>query len=80
MAKEGPINIDGSFLNHLRFADDIVLPSTDIRELNTMLNQLNEQYKRIGLKMNPNKTKIMSNNEYDITIENVDHYIYISGS
>lgn len=81
MGKKG-LNVDGVYLNHLRFADDIVLLSTDTQELNTMLNQLNEQSKQIGLKMNLSKTKIMSNNECNITIdnvtiENVDHYIYL---
>lgn len=36
--------IDGVCLSYLRFADDIALLSTGIKELNTMLNQLSEQY------------------------------------
>lgn len=35
------LNVDGVYLNNLRFADDIVLLSTDIQELHTMLNELN---------------------------------------
>ena len=77
------LNIDGTHLHHLRFADDIVLISTDMDELNIMLNELNEESRKIGLRMNLNKTKIMSNDtQYNITIdntiiENVDHYIYL---
>lgn len=76
------LNIDGTYLSHLRFADDIVLLSTDVQKLNTMLSELNEQSEKIGLKMNLNKTKIMSTGDYDITIdnvtiENVEHYIYL---
>lgn len=77
------LNIDGMHLHHLRFADDIVLISTDLDELNIMLNELNEESRKIGLHMNLNKTKIMSNiPQYNITIdnttiENVDHYIYL---
>ena len=51
--------------------------------MNIMLNELNEESRKIGLRMNLNKTKIMSNDsQYNITIdntiiENVDHYIYL---
>lgn len=80
--EEKGLNVDGIRLNHLRFADDVVLISTDIEELNVMLKELNAKSKEIGLKMNINKTKIMSNSLHNITIdntiiENVDHYIYL---
>lgn len=76
------LKIDGSYLSHLRFADDIVLISTDIQELKSMLQDLNEKSKEIGLKMNLDKTKIISNSQEDITIENtiiekVEKYIYL---
>jgi len=72
------LNIDGVYLNHLRFADDIVLISPDIEELKAMLTELNEISKKIGLKMNLNKTKVMSTIQDSITIdkttlEKVDH-------
>lgn len=72
------LNIDGVYLNHLRFADDIVLISPDIEELKAMLTELNEISKKIGLKMNLNKTKVMSTIQDSITIDKttlqkVDH-------
>ena len=47
------INIDGEYLSHLIFADDIVLLA------NQMLTSLNEASKPIGLKMHVGKTKVM---------------------
>jgi Reverse transcriptase (RNA-dependent DNA polymerase) len=76
------IKIDGSFLNHLRFADDIVLCSSDFHELVEMTRELNHASKQVGLKMNIQKTKIMSQENTEPTIdnqqiENVSHYIYL---
>ena len=66
------ININGRFLNNLRFADDIVLIAPNLEELETMLTQLNEMSQRIGLKMNLSKTKIMTDiiTERSIKIQN----------
>lgn len=76
------LKIDGTFLNHLRFADDIVLISTDIGELNAMMHDLNEKSKEIGLKMNLSKTKVMTNTQNIITVDNtiiekVEQYVYL---
>lgn len=76
------IKVDGSFLNHLRFADNIVLFSSDIHELEEIIRELNLASKHVGLKMNIQKTKIMSGENVAITIdqqqiENVSHYIYL---
>lgn len=35
--------------------------STDLEQLNNMIIELNEVSKRIGLKMNLNKTKVINN-------------------
>ena len=67
MEKQG-IRIDGSYLNNLRFADDIVLISRDVSQLKEMLEQLNNEAKKVGLRMNLSKTKIMSDTT-DIIIE-----------
>src|ERR1700753_4275953 len=53
-------NVNGKFLNHLRFADDIILIATDLDQLQTMMNQLHQVSSKIGLKMNLSKTKIMT--------------------
>ncbi|XP_044767130.1 uncharacterized protein LOC123323016 [Coccinella septempunctata] len=76
------VNIDGLYLSHLRFADDIVIISSSMQELSEMIKQLNEASKRIGLKMNIAKTKIISNTEETIHVdgtklENVKEYVYL---
>jgi hypothetical protein len=55
------ISIDGKKLNHLRFADDIVLISHTPQEATTMLNSLLESSKEVGLQINATKTKSMRN-------------------
>ncbi|GBP07731.1 Retrovirus-related Pol polyprotein from type-1 retrotransposable element R2 [Eumeta japonica] len=55
------ININGSNLNHLRFADDIVLFAEKPGTLQTMLQQLDGESRKAGLSMNLTKTKRMMN-------------------
>lgn len=79
------INVDGVYLNHLRFADDIVLITSDANELERMMTELHEASLRVGLKMNLNKTKIMSRDDLHIKIENhefdtVEEYVYLGHS
>ncbi|KAK6754378.1 hypothetical protein RB195_013402 [Necator americanus] len=57
--EERGIRVDGRFLSNLRFADDIVLFSTN--EAETMLNEWNEAGKRIGLRINRKKAQFMKN-------------------
>jgi hypothetical protein len=78
------VNINGRKLSHLRYANDVVLITDKQDELFTMLTQLAQKSEKIGLKMNMNKTKIMTNtnNKINIGINNenievVDHYIYL---
>ena len=79
------ININGEHINHLRFADDIVLISSNGAELEEMLNQLNEQSCKLGMKMNMKKTKVMCNSYAtartikiaSAEVENVDDYVYL---
>src|SRR6202012_6100007 len=78
------ININGRFLNHLRFADDIVQIAPNLEKLEMMLLQLNAESQKVGLKMNLSKTKIMTNIEEqseieigDRVIEVVESYIYL---
>lgn len=54
------IRIDGNYLNHLRFADDIVIISSNLKELKGMLEELKTASKVAGLKMNIGKIKFMS--------------------
>ncbi|GBP25145.1 Putative uncharacterized transposon-derived protein F52C9.6 [Eumeta japonica] len=81
------LNINGENLNHLRFADDLILFSEDARTLEIMLQQLSDESVKAGLTMNPTKTKIMANsqqiahNELIIVnneqLEYVKEYIYL---
>src|SRR6201996_1842282 len=78
------ININGKYLSHLRFADDIVLMSVDLDEAQVMSQQLNEEASKVGLKMSLSKTKIMTNIDDDrdikigdTIIERVDCYVYL---
>jgi len=78
------VNINGRYLNHLRFADDIVLIAPDLQQLKLMLTELNEESKKVGLKMNWSKTKYMTNipTDTNIKIQNqevelVDEYKYL---
>ncbi|VDM76192.1 unnamed protein product [Strongylus vulgaris] len=57
---EKGIRVDGS-LSNLRFADDIVLFSRNITEAKTMLKEINEVGKQIGLRINRKKTQFMKN-------------------
>lgn len=52
-----------------------------------MLNELDQESKRIGLKINQNKTKVMINTEEEVTVKigeinirQVEEYIYTWGN
>ena len=79
------ININGSYLNHLRFADDIVIVAKTPQELQEMIQELNEGSLKVGMKMNMSKTKVMFN-PYCIkeqivvgeqVVEEVEEYNYL---
>ena len=53
------VKIDGEFLSNLRFADDIFLCTETPQELQQMLQELSDESKRMGLKMNIAKTIII---------------------
>ena len=79
------ININGEYITHLRFADDIVVMAKSMEELSMMLDGLDRVSQRVGLKMNMDKTKIMSNANVVPTpvsvgnsvLEVVDSYVYL---
>ena len=79
------INVNGEYISHLRFADDVVIMATSLEDLNAMLNSLNSASRRVGLGMNLDKTKVMFN-EYvipspvtveGVVVEVVSHYTYL---
>ena len=55
------ISINGEKLSNLRFADDVGLLSSSLSELQDMINELQEESEKIGLKANMEKTKIIIN-------------------
>lgn len=77
------ILLNGKYLNHLRFADDIAILAETPKDLEEMIRALDHESKKVGLEMNTNKTKIMTNsfkrpiraNGHEI--EYVDSYIYL---
>ena len=74
------MKIDGEFFTNHRFADDIFLCTETPQELQLMLQELSDKSKRMGLKMNIAKTKVMVldntlyNKRYNVLIENVEGY------
>lgn len=79
------ININGEQLNHLRFADDVVLIASNVKKLQKMLRELDDESKKIGLKLNRSKTKYMRSRDLKKVkvlingeeIEEVDKYVYL---
>lgn len=79
------LRVNGENISHLRFADDIALISSDPVELQEMINQLNDESNKLGLKMNMKKTKVMFNKfsreievkVNNIKIEKVNQYVYL---
>ena len=70
------MKIDGEFFSNLRFADDIFLCTETPQELQQMLQELSDESRRMRLKMNIAKTKVMvvdntPINENNVLIENV---------
>ncbi|CAH2104737.1 unnamed protein product [Euphydryas editha] len=76
------ILINNEYLSHLRFADDIILFSESISQLENMIEHLQLESVRVGLEMNMQKTKLMTNSLKSIKIRNenleyVDTHIYL---
>ena len=59
--EERGLNIDGENLSELRFADDIAPITTTVRNMDEQLNMINDENKKIGLKIHRGKTKYMTN-------------------
>jgi len=78
------VSVNGSYLNNLRFADDIVLIAPNLTELEEMINELAQVSEEIaGLLINIQKTKILSNSTQGTVklgnqeIQIVDEYVYL---
>ena len=77
-AKAG-IKIAGRHINNLRYADDIILMSESEEELKGLLMKVKEESKKVGLKLNIQKTKIMASGlitSWQIDGETVTDFIF----
>ena len=54
------VKIAGRNINNLRYADDTTLMAESEEELKSLLMEVREESKKIGLKLNIQKTKIMA--------------------
>ena len=54
------IKIAGRNINNLRYADDTTLMAESEEELKSLLMKVKEETKKVGLKLNIQKTKIMA--------------------
>ena len=80
-AQEG-IKIAGRNINNLRYADDTTLMAESEEELKSLLMKVKEESKKVGLKLNIQKTKIMASGpitSWQIdgeTVETVSDFIF----
>ena len=82
--QERGLNVDGEKMTDLRFADDVALIASSLKDMEVQLNELNQGSKKIGLNIHKVKTKYMTNFKSDETIviendviEKVDRYKYL---
>ena len=54
------IKIPGRNINNLRYADNIILMAESEEELKSLLMKVKEESKKVGLKLNIQKMKIMA--------------------
>ena len=57
---QAEIKTSGRNINHLRYTDDITLMAESEEELKCLLMKVKEESKKVGLKLNIQKTKIMA--------------------
>ena len=65
------VKIDGELLSNLRIADDIFLCTETLQDLHHMIQELSDESRRMGLKMNIAKTKVMVVDNTPINVNNV---------
>ena len=77
-AQDG-MKIDRRNINNLRYADNTTLKAESEEELKTLLMKVREESKKVGLKLNIQKTKIMASNPitpWEIDGETVSDFIF----
>ena len=79
--KQAGIKIAGRNINNLRYADDTTLMAESEEELKSLLMKVKKESKKVGLKLNTQKTKIMASvpiTSWEIdgeTVETVSDFI-----
>ena len=58
------IEIAGRNINNLRYADDTTLRAESEEELKSLLMKVKVESKKVGLKLNIQKTKIMASSHF----------------
>ena len=77
------IKIAGRNINNLRYADDITLMAESEEELKSLLMKMKEKSKKVGLKLNIQKMKIMASGPITLweidgeTVETVSDFIFL---
>ena len=77
------IKIDGRNINNLRYADDTTLRAEGEEELKSLLMKVKEESEKVGLKLNIQKTKIMTSSpitSWEIdgeTVKTVADFIFL---
>ena len=77
------IRIAGRNINNLRYADDTTLMAESEEELKSLLMKMKEESEKVGLKLNIQKTKIMSSGPITSrqvngeTVETVSDFIFL---
>ena len=73
------INIAGRNINNLRYTDDTTLMAESEEELKSLLMKVKEESKKVGLKLNIQKTRIMASSpitSWQIDGETVADFIF----
>ena len=77
------IKFDRRNINNLRYADDTILTAESEEELKSLLMKLKEESEKAGLKLNIQKTKIMTSSSITLwqinreTMETVTDFIFL---
>ena len=77
------IKIAGRNINNLRYADDTILMAESEEKLKSLLMKVKEESEKVGLKLNIQKTKIMTSGpitSWEIdgeTVETVSDFIFL---
>ena len=77
------IKIAGRNINNLRYADDTTLMAESEEELKSLLMKVKEESKKVGLKLNIQKTKIMASSPITAwqidgeTVETVSDFMFL---